>query len=143
MHFTFRKYKKIKTKMFLKNNSLILFFIKSDTEKANEIITNSNDSYFIRNKLVNKLIQQSNQVNLKALFIGVVFFKIFKKYNLDITKLKHQPLFIGLKLNNKVYCPEQLTKMKTLNYYSNFKRLAISLNKILTINALKLKKISK
>ena len=55
MHLTFKKYKKIKTKMFLKNNSLILFFIKSDTEKANEIITNSSNSYFIRNKLINKL----------------------------------------------------------------------------------------
>lgn len=143
MRLTSKKYKKIKTKMFLKNNSLILFFIKSDTEKVNEIITNSSNSYFIRNKLVNKLIKQSTQVSLKVLFTGVVFFKIFKKYNLDVTKLRHQPLFLGLKLNNKMYCPKQLTKIKTLNYYSNLKHLVISLNNILIINSFKLKKISK
>ena len=77
------------------------------------------------NKLVNKLIQRSNQVNLKALLNGAIFFKIFKKHDLNIIKLKRQPLFVVLKLYNQMYSSKQITKMQTLNYYSNFKRLVI------------------
>lgn len=142
MKLNLKFYKLLKTKIFIKNNSLILLFNSKDNISLN-ILKNFN-SYSIRNKILKKILINSNLYNLINITNGTIIFVTFKNYDLKVknfTNLKNKSLFIGLKLNNKLYSANQLNKIKTLNYYYNIKSLHTLLSSNFIFNSLKLKKI--
>ena len=144
MNLNLKLYKLLKTKILIENNSLILLF--NEIKSENTIFFKNYNCYFIRIKLLKKLLQNSKLCNLSNLTNGILIFVTLKKYNLDIKtfeKIKTNSLFMGLKLNNKLYSSKQLKKIKTLNYYLNIKNLHTSLNFNLMCTTLKIKKISK
>ena len=153
MNFNLKAYKLLKTKTFIENNSLVLIFNKlnMDIKGESQIFLNNYQSYLIRSKLTKKILKNSILCNLGFLINGTVVLIVLKKkkikkedFNLNfLTELKTQSLFIGLKLNNKLYSSAQLRKAKTLNYNKNIKNLHNILNFYLISNSLKLKKISK
>ena len=153
MNFNLKAYKLLKTKTFIENNSLVLIFNKlnMDIKGESQIFLNNYQSYLIRSKLTKKILKNSILCNLGFLINGTVVLIVLKKkkikkedFNLKIiTELKTQSLFVGLKLNNKLYSPIQLRKAQTLNYNENIKNFRNLLNFYLMSNSLKLKKISK
>ncbi len=153
MNLNLKSYKLLKTKTFIENNSLVLIFNKLDMDNRNEFSTflNNYKSYLIRSKLTKKILKNSVLCNLNFLINGTVVLIVLKKkkikredFNLKIlTGLETQLLFVGLKLNNKLYSSAQLRKVKTLDYNKNIKNLRNLLNICLMYNSLKLKKISK
>ena len=153
MNLNLKAYKLLKTKTFIENNSLVLVFNKLNMNIKSEsrIFLNNYQSYLIRSKLTKKILKNSILCNLSFLINGTVVLIVLKKkkikkkdFNLNfLTELKTQSLFIGLKLNNKLYSSAQLRKAKTLNYNKNIKNFHNILNFYLISNSLKLKKISK
>ena len=153
MNLNLKAYKLLKTKTFIENNSLVLVFNKLNMNIKSEsrIFLNNYQSYLIRSKLTKKILKNSILCNLSFLINGTVVLIVLKKkkikkkdFNLKfLTELKTQSLFIGLKLNNKLYSSAQLRKAKTLNYNKNIKNFHNILNFYLISNSLKLKKISK
>ena len=153
MNLNLKSYKLLKTKTFIENNSLVLIFNKLDMDNRSESSTflNNYQSYLIRSKLTKKILKNSVLCNLNFLINGTVVLIVLKKkkikkedFNLKIlTGLETQSLFVGLKLNNKLYSSAQLRKVKTLDYNKNIKNLRNLLNICLIYNSLKLKKISK
>ena len=153
MNLNLKAYKLLKTKTFIENNSLVLIFNKlnMDIKGESQIFLNNYQSYLIRSKLTKKILKNSILCNLSFLINGTVVLIALKKkkikkkdFNLNfLTELKTQSLFIGLKLNNKLYSSAQLRKAKTLNYNKNIKNFHNILNFYLISNSLKLKKISK
>tara|TARA_B110000879_G_scaffold40089_1_gene56328 strand:- start:2441 stop:2902 length:462 start_codon:yes stop_codon:yes gene_type:complete len=153
MNLNLKSYKLLKTKTFIENNSFVLIFNKlnMDIKSESPIVLNNYQSYLIRSKLTKKILKNSILCNLNFLINGTVVLIVLKKkkikkedFNLKIiTELKTQSLFVGLKLNNKLYSPIQLRKAQTLNYNENIKNFRNLLNFYLMSNSLKLKKISK
>ena len=153
MNLNLKAYKLLKTKTFIENNSLVLVFNKlnMNIKSESQIFLNNYQSYLIRSKLTKKILKNSILCNLSFLINGTVVLIALKKkkikkkdFNLNfLTELKTQSLFIGLKLNNKLYSSAQLRKAKTLNYNKNIKNFHNILNFYLISNSLKLKKISK
>ena len=153
MNLNLKSYKLLKTKTFIENNSFVLILNKlnMDIKSESPIVLNNYQSYLIRSKLTKKILKNSILCNLNFLINGTVVLIVLKKkkikkedFNLKIiTELKTQSLFVGLKLNNKLYSPIQLRKAQTLNYNENIKNFRNLLNFYLMSNSLKLKKISK
>ena len=151
MNLNLKSYKLLKTKSFIENNSLVLIFNKLNISSKSEsqIFLNNYQSYLIRSKLTKKILKNSILCNLNFLVNGTVILIVFKKkkikkedFNLNfLAELKTQLLFVGLKLNNKLYSSTQLRKVKTLNYNKNIKNLRNLLNFYLMSNSLKLKKV--
>lgn len=114
------------------------------------LFLNNYRSYLIRTKLMKKILKHSILCNLEVLINGTIVLTVFKKeslknndLNLDfLNELKNQTLFVGIKLNNKLYSSAQLRKTKTLNYSKNIKNLRNLLNFHLVSSSLKFKKIS-
>merc|ERR1712045_926579 len=107
MNLNLKLYKLLKTKILIENNSLILLF--NEIKSENTIFFKNYNCYFIRIKLLKKLLQNSKLCNLSNLTNGILIFVTLKKYN-------------------KLYSSKQLKKIKTLNYYLNIKNLHTSLN---------------
>ena len=151
MNLNLKSYKLLKTKSFIENNSLVLIFNKLNISSKSEsqIFLNNYQSYLIRSKLTKKILKNSILCNLNFLVNGTVILIVLKKkkikkedFNLNfLAELKTQLLFVGLKLNNKLYSSTQLRKVKTLNYNKNIKNLRNLLNFYLMSNSLKLKKV--
>ena len=141
MKLNFKVYKLLKTKSILQNNSLILITSKINNE--NHLILKKNyKTYLIRNKLFKTLIKRSILSNLSySINNYTVLATVKNKINVGLL-LKHR-ILIGILLNKKLYSSKQLKKIKTLNYKENIKNLRYLLKLNLTLNSLKLKKISK
>ena len=145
MNLNLKGYKLLKIKLLLQNNSLILIFNKLNS-KTESIKSKNYKSYFIRTKLMKKILRKSILCNLNPLINGMLILIVLKNNNLNlniISKLKTQELFSGVKLNNKLYSAKQLCNLNTFNYNTNIKNLHSLLNVCLMFNSLKLKKISK
>lgn len=132
MKFTFKEYKNIKTKNYIKENNLFFFFnginincynwtfIKQNLQKINF------NSYKISNKITINNLKKSIYKNIIPTINGVTF--LLKP--IETTKeLKKQILFHNLKelffdplalnLNNKIYSNNQINNLLSNNYKDN------------------------
>lgn len=126
MKLNIKKYKLKKIKNYIKNNKLIFFMstVNLKTTKKENF-----KHFFVKNTFFKKVLKQSIYTNLNFIVNGItnlstikhkhqlhsnIFFNLKKSLN-----SKNANILIALKLNNKIYSPVQITKIKSLNYSQN------------------------
>jgi len=129
MKFTFKEYKTLKTKKYLKDNKLFFFFNGINQNSRNWIKTeqglkNINFNYYkIFNKTSTKIFENSIFQNSKPIISGITFFIKPSENNSLVSKKNLLNLdmfiFLGLKMNNKIYSPNQIKQIYSLNYYDS------------------------
>lgn len=129
MKFNTKNHKTLRTKDYLKNNNLFLFFSgmnqnSSSWIKTEQVLKNMNLGYYkIFNRTSTKMLENSIYKNNKHLINGMTFFIKLRSNNLKLSKKNVINLetfvFLALKLNNNIYSPDQLKYINFLNYYNN------------------------
>ena len=135
MKFSLKEYKKLKTKNYIKNNS-ILFFFSGINKNSSELIKTKQelkkmelDYYKIANKPTVKEMEKSIFSSIKYVAAGPTFLlkqsNDSKKSSITYRQLlsNFEPLLFNLiviKLNNKIYSKEALKNVNSLSYKENF-----------------------
>ena len=128
MQFSSKDYKILKTKNYLKENSLFFFFNSIHRNSSDGIIIEQNlkkfnlNYYKIFNKtskttINNSIYKNSNElINSMTIFIKPISPLELKKSNLLSC---FEPLMfnmLAIKLNNKIYSTSQIKEINTFNY---------------------------
>lgn len=121
MKLDIKTYKIKKIENHIKNNKIIFIMstINSKIEKKKDL-----KNFFVTNNFFKKVLRNSIYSNLVFLVQGLTNLSVIKSNTNTVNiqkKLNSQSdnLLIALKLNDKVYSPIQLTKIKSLNYKQN------------------------
>ena len=132
MELNHKNYKLKKAKNYIKLNKLILFSnkinlatkIKKDSVKGSAVI-------LLRNSFIKKILQNSIYLNLIFLINGLTSLTVINHRNSinfkNLIKLDNKNVLIAVKLNDKIYSPVQLNKLKSFNYIENISNLHGSL----------------
>ena len=147
MHFTLKSYQILKLKNYFKNKSLFIVFHCAklnlkDWMKTEQKLKKLKLSYFKPlNKITVKELKNSIYSNYSSIINGSVLFVSFEAgkdsqemvQNLNELEKSLKPLFVtvSLKLNNKLYSPQQLSKFQTFGYKENMFKFHKVLNKSL------------
>ena len=129
MQFSSKDYKILKTKNYLKENSLFFFFNSIHRNSNDGIIIEQNlkkfnlNYYKIFNKTSKTTINNSIYKNSNELINSMTVFIKPISYSLELKKSNllscFEPLMfnmLAIKLNNKIYSTSQLKELNTLNY---------------------------
>jgi len=132
VEFTSKKYKIIKTKNYIKLNSLFIFFNGINQNSNDWILIEQNlkkinfNYYKIFNKTSKKALTNSVFVNMNALINSITFLLKPISIKNEITKQtllnSFEPLLftlLSIKLNNKIYSKAQLKNLFSFNYTDN------------------------
>lgn len=144
MQFTLKSYQILKLKNYFKNKSLFIVFhcaklnLKEWVQVEQKLKTLQLNYYKPLNKVTLIELKNSKYLNYNSLINGFVLFVSFNgnKFSSDLTQDLQQfqtrlkPLFItlSLKLNDKVYSPQQLNNFKKLSYKENMFKFCRTLN---------------
>ena len=148
MHYnknTLRKYQAIKINSYIKTNTFLLFFL---TNKSKNVSWRKNEQtlkklkltyYKTINKIVLKKFKDSIYKNFTALISGVILLittnsKQLKNFENIRKILQNNFSLISLKLNNKIYSVNEVTKISVFSYKKNLFGFYQSLEKYLKIN---------
>jgi hypothetical protein len=129
MKFTLKDYKITKTKNYLKTNNLFFIYSGINQNSSNWIkieqeLKKINLNYYkIFNKTSTNIFKKSIYKNITPVINSVTFFikptlknnLIKKKMLLNIETF----FFLALKMNTKIYSPNQLKYVNSLTYYEN------------------------
>lgn len=129
MQFSSKDYKILKTKNYLKENSLFFFFNSIHRNSNDGIIIEQNlkkfnlNYYKIFNKTSRTTINNSIYKNSNELINSMTVFIKPISHSLELKKSNllscFEPLMfnmLAIKLNNKIYSTSQLKEISTLNY---------------------------
>ena len=155
MKLKYKAYKLKKTEDYFKKNKILLLFNSINNtfteETSNVPMLQGSKIYSISNNIMKKVLKSSIYLNLTLVINGPVVlvafqlksnanaFNLFKK----LIFIKGNNVFLGLKLNRKIYSQLQLTSLSTLDYLENINVLHSSLNNFLGLFSNKCKIISK
>ena len=130
MEFTFKNYKIIKTKNYIKKNNLFFFFggvnrNSNDWILLEQSLKHVNFNYYkIFNKTTKKTLNNSIYKTIKPAINGITF--IIKPKSKQLLKqiliTSFEPLLfnmLAITLNNKMYQTTQLNNNYSLNYKDN------------------------
>ena len=145
MKFELKSYKLQKTKNYYKKTPMFFVFNVSNLDskswlKIEQVLYDHNLKYYkVYNTLSKKFLEKSIFKNTATLINSSVCFVHFdktKNISIDIQKiinLSSLMSFLSLRVNNKVYSPQQLNRVSSTNYNKNVKVLNNSLKKLLKI----------
>ena len=131
MKLTLKEYHIKKTKAYLKENSLILFFSGINKNSNDWIYTEQrlktmNFNYYkVLNSTTSKTLKNSIYNNFKAIIHGPTFMMKpadKKTFSISLVLKNFEDLsfvMLCLKLNNKIYSTEQSKDVYSLNYYES------------------------
>ena len=153
MHFTLKSYQVFKLKNYFRIKSLFIVFhcaklnLKEWVHIEQKLKKLKLSYYKPLNKVMVKELKSSLHSNYSSIINGSVLFVSFDtssgSFSDLVTDLNHlqkslKPLFIkvSLKLNNKLYSPQQLLKFQTLVYKENVFKSYKVLNKFLKFSYL-------
>jgi hypothetical protein len=132
VQFSSKDYKILKTKNYLKENSLFFFFNSIHRNSNDGIIIEQNlkkfnlNYYKIFNKTSKTTINNSIYKNSNELINSMTVFIKPISHSLELKKSNllgcFEPLMfnmLAIKLNNKIYSTSQLKEINTLNYKDN------------------------
>ena len=148
MHFTLKSYKVFKLKNYFKTKSLFIVFhcaklnLKEWVHIEQKLKKLKLNYYKPLNKVTVRELKNSIYCNYSSIINGSVLFVSFDITNDSVFDLANdlnqlqkslKPLFIkvSLKLNNKLYSPQQLLKFQNLSYKKNVFKFNKVLNKFL------------
>lgn len=150
MKFGLKTYKLQKSINYLKKKPLLFIFNISNLNskgwlKTEQTYYTNNIKYFkICNTLSKKSLEYSIFKNLAVMLNGPVCLIYFNKTtnsSLDLKKLiklNQSMLFVGVKLNSKIYSLPQITNIYTFSYNKNIKFFNNSLKQLLKLSYNKL-----
>jgi len=130
-----KNYKLTDTEKQLKNNSLVFFYhmtnlsMKSKIKTEQQFVKKKLKAYKINNNLAKIVLKKSIFLNNYSLINGSLSFVLVKNYSnitkkvMNLFELNQNYTLIGVKLNNRLYAPKQLTNLKTLEYKKNINSL--------------------
>lgn len=129
MKFTFKEYKILKTKNYIKKNHLFFIFSginlnSNQWVKVEQDLKKINFNYYkIFNKTSTQIVQSSIYKNITPTINSITFFiKPTLKSNFITKKMLFNMktfFFLALKINNKIYSNSQIKYTTSLNYCEN------------------------
>lgn len=151
---TFKKYQTIKTNSYIKTNTFLFFFLSNKSKNNNwkkkeQTLKKLKLTYFkTTNKIVLKQFKNSIFKNFIALICGIILLitthsKQFEKFENIKNILQKDFSLVSLKLNNKIYSVNEISKISFLSYKKNLFVFYQNLNKYSKINYVFCSKISK
>ncbi len=129
MDFKLKTYKHFKIKHYLRKENFFFFyqgtFLKNESWiKIEQALIMHQLKYFrIFNKLMINLLKKSIFKNVTTLIHGPIMILNSNNAKLTFTKLNNISSFVcllGVRLNYKIYCKNQIKKLRKVTYLANF-----------------------
>ena len=148
MQINSKNYNKYLAKELLNSKKVILlcnFPLKNNERwlRTEQLLKENNCSFFrIKNKILMKNLNDNLFFNLNGMINGPILFLKLNDIKSFLTLKKIFPIYL-LKISNKLYVFEQISKIKTLDFKSNaglFNNNLTSITKKISVLLLKAKK---